>query len=127
MTTPEDLRYTTSHEWIRKEENGILTVGITDHAQCLLGDIVFIELPAVHKQLEAGKEAAVVESVKAAADVYSPLSGEVVAVNPALANNPELVNTSPYAEGWMFQLRPQQAEDYDALMQAGEYTRHIAE
>ncbi|MBI5447565.1 MAG: glycine cleavage system protein GcvH [Gammaproteobacteria bacterium] len=120
MNIPKNLRYTASHEWVREETDGTLTVGITDHAQCLLGDVVFVELPPLKKHIEAGKEASVVESVKAAADVYSPVSGEVIATNPALNDNPALINTSPYQEGWIFQIRPEN-NTVNALMDADAY------
>lgn len=120
---PEDLRYTKTHEWVRMDEGtGIITVGITDYAQQSLGDLVFIELPEVGQELEAGEECAVVESVKAASDIYSPLSGEVVEVNASLIDNPELVNSSPYSEGWLIKLQPEAAEEeLRYLLAADEY------
>lgn len=102
---PTELHYTTTHEWIRVESDGHYTVGITDHAQHLLGDVVYVELPALGRKIEAGHEISVIESVKAAADVYSPLSGEVIAVNEQLNTNPQLVNQSPYTEGWLVKLK----------------------
>lgn len=101
---PGDLKFLSSHEWARIEDDGTVTVGISDHAQDLLGDIVFVELPEVGKILSAEGEAAIVESVKAASDVYSPLSGEIIAVNSLLEDNPEIVNESPYEDGWFLKL-----------------------
>ena len=106
MNIPADLKYAKSHEWARRADDGLVTVGITDHAQEALGDIVFLELPAVGRKVKAGEECAVVESVKAASDVYAPLAGTVTAVNAALEQAPGLVNTSPYGEGWLFRFRP---------------------
>ncbi len=103
---PEELKYTKEHEWIRDEGDGTVTVGITDHAQKLLGDLVFVELPEVGASMEAGADCAVVESVKAASDVYSPLDGEVTAVNEALGDTPEAINEDPYGEGWIFKMKP---------------------
>lgn len=102
---PKDLRYTKSHEWVR-EEAGLLVVGITDHAQDLMGDMVFVDLPKVGVTLIAGKECAVVESVKAASDVYAPVAGEVVAINETLVDAPETLNRDPYTTGWLFKVRP---------------------
>jgi glycine cleavage system H protein len=103
---PGDLLYTNEHEWLRQEEDGSVTVGITDHAQTALGDLVYVELPEVGQDLEAGGEMAVVESVKAASDVYAPVSGSVVAVNDDLADDPERINADPYGEGWIVRLQP---------------------
>ena len=103
---PGDLEYTKEHEWLRKEEDGSVTVGITDHAQTALGDLVYVELPEADQDLEAGGEMAVVESVKAASDVYAPLSGKVIAVNEVLADDPEKINADPYGEGWIVRLQP---------------------
>jgi len=116
---PVELKYTKTHEWARLDPDGAVTVGITDHAQEQLGDMVFVELPELKRVVAAGETCAVVESVKAASDVYSPLAGEVVAVNEALAEKPELVNQDPYGEGWLFQLQP--AEALDALLDAAAY------
>lgn len=102
---PDDLKYTKNHEWVRDNHDGTYTVGITDHAQELLGDIVFVELPEIGITMEIGNDCAVVESVKAASDIYSPLGGEVVAVNENLSNTPEAINESPYEEGWIFKLK----------------------
>ena len=117
---PANLKYTESHEWVRAEADGTVTVGITDHAQEALGDLVFIELPEVGKALAAGQECAIVESVKAAADVYSPLSGTVTEVNQAAADAPESVNQDAYA-AWLFKLKPANAADVDALLDAAAY------
>jgi glycine cleavage system H protein len=116
---PADLKYTKTHEWARLNPDGSVTVGITDHAQEQLGDMVFVELPELERVVTAGEECAVVESVKAASDVYSPLAGEVVAVNEALTEKPELVNQDPYGEGWLFQLQP--GEALDGLLDAAAY------
>ena len=120
-TIPTELRYSKSHEWVRREDDGTVTIGITDHAQDLLGDMVFVELPEPGRELEAGQECAVVESVKAASDVYSPIDGEVVAVNEAISDSPELVNKEPYAAGWMMRIKPAAADDIDALLDADAY------
>jgi len=120
-TIPAELKYSKSHEWVRRESDGSVTVGITDHAQDLLGDMVFVELPEPGRELQAGQECAVVESVKAASDVYSPVSGEVVAVNEAISDSPELVNKEPYGEGWMMRIKPVAAADVDALLDAEAY------
>ena len=103
---PGDLRYTNEHEWLRQEEDGSVTVGITDHAQSALGDLVYVELPEVGQDLETGGEMAVVESVKAASDVYAPVSGSVLAVNDGLADDPEKINADPYGDGWIVRLQP---------------------
>ena len=120
-TIPAELKYSKSHEWVRRESDGSVTVGITDHAQDLLGDMVFVELPEPGRELQAGQECAVVESVKAASDVYCPISGEVVAVNEAISDSPELVNKEPYGEGWMMRIKPASAADMEALMDADAY------
>jgi len=117
---PADLRYAASHEWARLEADGSVTVGISDHAQEALGDVVFVELPDVGKQLAAGQEAGVVESVKAASDIYAPVSGEVIAVNEALADAPELVNEDPYGN-WFFKLKPSNPSELTALLDAAGY------
>ena len=119
---PSDLKYTKSHEWARIEDDGIATVGITDHAQELLGDLVFVELPEVGADLGIGAECAVVESVKAASDVYSPLSGEVIEVNETLADQPELLNEDPYGEGWLCEIEMSDPEQIGAMMDAAGYT-----
>ncbi len=117
---PADLRYAASHEWARLEADGTVTVGISDHAQEALGDVVFVELPEVGAELAAGQEAGVVESVKAASDIYSPIAGEVVAVNEALVDSPELVNADPYAN-WFFKVKPADAAELDKLLDADGY------
>ncbi|MEK7321873.1 MAG: glycine cleavage system protein GcvH [Pseudomonadota bacterium] len=122
---PADLSYTKSHEWVRREADGTVTVGITDHAQDLLGDMVFVELPEPGRALKAGQECAVVESVKAASDVYSPLAGEVVAINEVLSDSPELVNKAPYGEGWMMRIKPADAAEIDDLLDAAAYQAQI--
>jgi glycine cleavage system H protein len=124
--TPIELRYTKSHEWVRSENDGTLTVGITDHAQELMGDMVYVELPEVGKKLAGEKECAVVESVKAAADVYAPVCGVVVAVNETLPDAPETVNKDPYGDGWMFRVKPDNAEDINDLLNAKAYAALVA-
>lgn len=118
---PDDIKYTKEHEWVRDNGDGTVTVGITDHAQELLGDLVFVEVPEVGKTLAPGDACAVVESVKAASDVYSPLAGEVVAVNELLGDAPETINDDPYGDGWIFALRPADAEAVADLMDADAY------
>ena len=120
MTAPANLKYTKSHEWVRQEADGSVSVGITHHAQELLGDLVFVEAPAVGRKLKQGEECAVVESVKAAADVYAPLSGEVVAANAELADAPEKINQDAYA-AWLFKLKPADAGELAALLDAAAY------
>lgn len=117
---PAELRYAASHEWARLEADGSVTVGITDHAQEALGDVVYVELPEVGKQLNAGAQAGVVESVKAASDIYAPLGGEVLAVNEALADAPERVNADPYG-AWFFKLKPASLAELDELLDAAAY------
>jgi len=119
---PAELKYTESHEWVRAEADGTVTIGITDHAQEALGDLVFLELPEVGKTYAAGQEMAVVESVKAAADVYAPIAGEVTAVNQDAADAPESVNQDAYA-AWLFKLKPANAADVDALLDAAAYAK----
>ncbi|MEJ2406940.1 MAG: glycine cleavage system protein GcvH [Candidatus Thiodiazotropha sp.] len=126
-TTPTDRRYAKSHEWIKDEGDGSFTVGITDHAQELLGDLVFVELPEVGATLEAGGDCAVVESVKAASDVYSPLSGEVIAINEALDSAPETINEDAFGNGWMFKIKPSDPSELNALMDAAAYDQLVAE
>ncbi len=108
---PGDLRYTSDHEWLRQEEDGSVTVGITDHAQSALGDLVYVELPEAGQELEAGGEMAVVESVKAASDVYAPVAGSVLDVNADLADDPEKINADPYGDGWIVRLHPSDSID----------------
>lgn len=117
---PRDLRYAASHEWARLEADGTVTVGISDHAQEALGDVVFVELPELGKALAAGQEAGVVESVKAASDIYAPVSGEVIAINEELADSPELVNSDPYG-AWFFKLKPANTAELDKLLDAAGY------
>lgn len=121
---PSELKYTGSHEWVRVEDGGVVAIGITDHAQELLGDLVFVELPEVGATVASGAECAVVESVKAASDVFSPVSGEVVEVNEALAEAPETINQDAYEEGWIFRLRLTDESELDALMDADTYAEH---
>lgn len=118
---PSELRYASSHEWARLESDGTVTVGITDHAQNQLGDVIYAEVPEVGQVLSAGDEAGVVESVKAASDIYSPVSGEVIAVNSGLEDEPELINNEPYDGGWFFKLQPSDLSDLEELMSADEY------
>jgi len=125
MNIPSDLRYCTSHEWIRLEGE-IATVGISDHAQEELTDVVFVELPALGRSVDAGDPTAVVESVKAASDIYAPLAGEVVEVNPDVETDPSLVNTDPYGRGWIFKLRVKDVADASDLMDAAAYEAHIS-
>ena len=120
MNIPTDLKYTESHEWVRREEDGSLTVGITEYAQDALGDIVFVDLPAVGKQFSAGDDAAVVESVKAASDIYAPVSGEVTAVNDDVVNAPESINADAYAN-WLFKIKPADVAALDGLLDAAAY------
>jgi len=124
MNTPADLKYTQSHEWIRRESDGTITVGITDHAQEELGDLVFIELPAVGRKLDQGEACAVVESVKAASDIYAPVAGEVSAANSAVTDAPESINTDAYAN-WLFRMKPADAGDIDKLLDAAGYKAAI--
>ncbi|MFT6310200.1 MAG: glycine cleavage system H protein [Porticoccus sp.] len=119
--TPTELKYASSHEWARLEEDGTVTVGISDHAQQALGDVVFVEAPDIGDDLDAGGEAGVVESVKAASDIYSPVSGEVIAINEVLEDAPETINEDPYGEGWMFRVKPADASELDELLDAEAY------
>ena len=118
---PSDLRYRDSHEWVRSEDDGTVVVGISDHAQEELGDIVFVDLPEPGMSYGQGEACAVIESVKAASDIYAPLSGEVVKANGTLEDSPELVNSDPYGDGWLFRLIPSDASQIDSLMDAGAY------
>ncbi|WP_130831565.1 glycine cleavage system protein GcvH [[Erwinia] mediterraneensis] len=124
---PNELKYRESHEWVRKEEDGTYTVGITEHAQELLGDMVFVDLPEPGTTFAAGEECAVAESVKAASDIYAPLSGEIVAVNEALGDAPELVNSDPYTDGWLFRISASDASELEALLDADAYKASIDE
>jgi glycine cleavage system H protein len=112
---PGDLLFTTEHEWLRKEDDGSVTIGISDHAQEALGDLVYVELPEVGQDLETGAEMAVVESVKAASDVYAPLSGTVLAVNEELADDPEKINSDPYGDGWIVRIQPVDSDDGETM------------
>ena len=123
MKIPEDLKYTATHEWVRSESDGTLAIGITDHAQETLGDIVFLELPPVGKKFAQGEACAVIESVKAAADINMPVAGVVVATNDSLAQSPEQVNADAYA-AWMFRIKPDNAADLGRLMDAAAYAAH---
>lgn len=123
---PTELKYTKSHEWLRVEEDGLITIGISDHAQELLGDLVFVELPEAGTEFVAGDECCVVESVKAASDVYMPISGEIIEVNEALADEPEIINSSPYDNGWLFKMKAS-AEELEDLMDADAYLAEIEE
>jgi glycine cleavage system H protein len=124
---PSDLKYTKSHEWVRQVQNGAIEIGITDHAQSALGDLVFVEVPDVGRALSAGEACAVVESVKAASDVYSPLAGKVIANNGALASKPELLNEDPYGTGWLFRLETTGSAAVSSLMSASAYETFLAE
>ncbi len=123
---PGNLRYTKSHEWVKVEADGTITVGITDHAQGLMGDMVYVDLPEAGRQLDAGKECAVVESVKAASDVYAPVTGEIMMSNAALADAPETVNKDPHGEGWIFKMKPANAADVQKLLDAKAYEALVA-
>lgn len=123
--TPSDLKYASSHEWARLEGD-IVVVGITDHAQDALGDLVFVELPEVGDTVSAGDEAGVVESVKAASDIYAPVSGEIVAINDALEDTPELINSDPYGEGWMYKIKVADVSELDNLLSADDYEAQVA-
>lgn len=122
---PSELKYVASHEWLQKGDDGIITVGITDHAQNALGDVVFVELPEVGTVVEADQEIAVVESVKAASDVYAPIGGEIVEINDELVDSPELANEDPYGKAWFFKIKPANPADYDNLMSADEYEKSL--
>lgn len=123
---PADLKFHKSHEWVRVEAAGQVRVGISDHAQELLGDLVYVELPKVGAQLEAGATCAVVESVKAASDIYAPISGEVLEVNAALTDQPETINTDAYGAGWLFVVKPAHPEELDALLTPDAYAKLVA-
>ena len=124
---PDELKYTSSHEWVQKTDQGTFRVGITEHAQEQLGDIVFVELPEVESSYAEGDEAGVVESVKTASDIYAPMAGTVVAANEALEDKPELINESPYDDGWIFELQAEDEAEFDGLLSADEYRALIAE
>ncbi|GJM08019.1 MAG: glycine cleavage system H protein [Lysobacteraceae bacterium] len=122
---PSELRFAESHEWARLNDDGTITIGISDHAQSQLGDLVYVELPEVGDEATAGDAIAVVESVKAASDVYSPISGEIVAVNDDLADAPERVNESPYDDGWLYSVQPASEGEYDAMMDSDAYAESL--
>ena len=122
---PSDLKYLESHEWARVESDGTITIGISDHAQGALGDLVFVEVPEVGKALKKGNAAAVVESVKAASDVYSPISGEVIAANESLGSAPELVNSDPYGQGWLFKIKPTNKDELTQLLDSKAYEKVV--
>ncbi|MCC2604727.1 glycine cleavage system protein GcvH [Planctobacterium marinum] len=124
---PAELRYATTHEWVRPEGNGVFTVGITEHAQELLGDMVFVDLPDVGDEVSTGDDVAVAESVKAASDVYAPISGEIVAVNEDLEDSPELVNSDPYGDGWLYKIKAEDEAEVENLMDAEGYEASIDE
>jgi glycine cleavage system H protein len=126
MNVPAQLKYTASHEWIRTESDGTLTIGITDHAQEALGDLVFIELPEVGRKVKAGEACAVVESVKAASDIYAPVSGEIAAINEQVVTSPEMVNADAYGH-WLYKLKPENAADVASLLDAAAYTAAVGD
>lgn len=121
---PSELKYVASHEWIRVEGDGTVTIGVTDNAQDLLGDVVFVELPEVGAEVATGEESGVVESVKAASDIYAPLSGEVIAINEELEDSPELVNSDPYGDGWFFKMKLTDEDELKELLSGEEYSSH---
>lgn len=125
--TPDELKYTKTHEWSLKESDDVIIIGITQHAQELLGDMVFVELPEVGDSVHASDELGVVESVKAASDFYAPVSGEVIEVNSELADSPALVNSDPYGDGWLVKIRMTDSEEYDELMSSEDYEEMLAE
>lgn len=120
---PKTLRYSRTHEWVRKDDE-VYTVGLTDHAQCMLGDLVYLELPEIETNFEIGQECGVVESVKAAADIYCPISGEIVEINETLLENPQLINQDPYGKGWLFRIRPFE-NDAIKLLTADQYSKQV--
>lgn len=124
---PSELKYATSHEWVRNEGDGTVTIGITEHAQELLGDMVFVELPEVGESVSTGDDVAVAESVKAASDIYAPVSGEIIEVNEDLEDSPELVNSDAFGDGWMFKIKLDDASELDALLDAEGYENSIDE
>ena len=124
---PSELRYASTHEWVRPEGDGTFTIGISEHAQELLGDMVFIELPDIGAEVSAGDDIAVAESVKAASDVYAPISGEIIGVNEDLEDTPELVNSDPFGDGWLFRIKAEDPEEVEALMDAESYGNSIDE
>lgn len=123
----DDVRYLSSHEWAKREEDDTIVIGISDHAQQALGDIVFVELPELGREVKAGEETSVIESVKAASDIYTPMSGEVIAVNEALSESPDLVNQDAYHNGWIYKLKAYDLGEWEALMSSEEYSEQIEE
>lgn len=126
MSIPSDLRYRESHEWVKQNEDGSLTIGITEYAQEQLGDVVFVETPLVDLECEAEQAVAVIESVKAASDIYAPVAGTIIQTNDALADSPELVNSSPYEDGWLFQMTPTDEDAWEELMDVEAYEAFIS-
>ncbi|CAH9018820.1 glycine cleavage system protein GcvH [Candidatus Nitrosacidococcus sp. I8] len=124
---PSELKYSKTHEWVKKEGEDRITIGISDHAQQLLGDIVYVELPTVGTNVQSGLECMVVESVKAASDIYAPIDGEVIEVNTLLADRPELINQDPYREGWLFRLKVNSMESFNQLLDSGAYMQLVAD
>ncbi|OAN12566.1 glycine cleavage system protein H [Photobacterium jeanii] len=124
---PTELRFTNTHEWIRDEGDGVYTIGISDHAQALLGDMVFVDLPEIDAATDAGEECAVAESVKAASDIYAPLTGIVLEINEELEGSPELVNSDPYGDGWLFKIKAEDDGELDELLDAERYQDLIAD
>ncbi|KKA45416.1 glycine cleavage system protein H [Salinivibrio sp. ML323] len=124
---PSELKFTATHEWVRPEGEGLFTIGISDHAQALLGDMVFIDLPDEDDTFDAGDDCAVAESVKAASDIYAPISGQVVAVNEELDSAPELVNSDPYGDGWLFQIQATDESEIDSLLDAQSYEETLGD
>ena len=127
MNIPDDLHYTMSHEWVRLEDDGNVVIGITDHAQEQLGDLVFVETPEIEARVESEAPVAVVESVKAASDIYAPVAGTILDANPDLAEEPELVNSDPYGKGWLFKMTPTDATEIERLFDAEAYQNFISE
>ena len=125
--TATDVKYAASHEWARKLEDDVVEVGISDYAQEALGDVVFVELPEVGQEVQAGEECCAVESVKAASDIYAPVSGEIIEINPQLEDEPELLNASPFGDGWMFKIKASDIEELDKLLSAADYTAEQAD
>lgn len=123
----DSVKYLSSHEWARREEDGTITVGISTHAQKALGDIVFVELPEVGREVKAGEESSVIESVKAASDIYTPMSGEVLEVNEALSDKPDLVNIDAFHQGWIFKIKPLDLGEWEALLSSEEYSEQLAQ
>ena len=127
MNVPNELRYTKTHEWVRLDKNGVATIGITDFAQEQLGDLTYVELPGVGDNVEAQSEVAVVESVKAAADIYAPVAGTIAEINKKLEEQPELINSDPFGDGWIYKLRPDDPSEIDMLLDADAYEDMIPE